>query len=210
MCWIFWGLFLWCFSLWRNPIASVSSLQWYLKIYLCFVTLVGFSHWLFFRPFTLGLHFIGAGRGVPSESLVQQPESKLFHVLFIPAFHPGRMMSLDVFIFLQWYVWFEHKSQIFSTLPLSISVGRTEFKLAFRVVLSRWLLLSFCSVKQLITSGDFCTCFKWLWILRPSIQVFETVWEYSLLTSWYFPLCSLWTKCCLGDAGNCCLWHLEI
>lgn len=76
----------------------------------------------FFRPFPLGLHFIEAGHGVPSDSLVQQPQSKLFCVLFIlcslilflPAFHPGRMMTLDVFSFFAviHLIYVEHRPQI--------------------------------------------------------------------------------------------------
>lgn len=69
---MFWGLSLWCFPHLRNPIPSV--------IFFFFLyTSVGYSH-----CFWLALFWnTGTGHSAPSESLVQQAESKLFHMLFI-------------------------------------------------------------------------------------------------------------------------------
>lgn len=158
-----WGLSLWCFS----PCFSLLSSVILMSFFFFFVTLGGYSHWGFFRPFPLGLHFIEAGHGVPSESLVQQLESKLFCVLFILCsfsffsslhFIQAGWWLLMYLVFLQLYIWLmlNISPRFFSTLPLSTSVGRTEFKFAFLVMLYRWLLLlPFCSVKQFVTSGDF-------------------------------------------------------
>lgn len=116
-----------------------------------------------FRTFPLGLHFVGAGHSVRSESLVQQPESKLVHILFTPAFHPIRMMNLDVFIFFAviCLIYVEHKPQILLHFTTQHFCGRNRIQACFTFLLCGWLLLlPFCSVKQVVTSGGFCTCFK--------------------------------------------------
>lgn len=177
MCHMFWGLFLWCFPYLRNCIPSVSSLQWFFFLNFFFNTSVGYSH-CFIEAFSTWFTFYWNWTWC-SESLVQQAEPKLFHVLFLwylHFIHLSRIMSVHTF-FIFWGM-FSINPRFFGPLPLNMSLGRT---LPF-VLLCSWLLLPICSVKLHITSGDFCTSFKWLSILSSSVKVLVTVPDYSLLT----------------------------
>lgn len=72
-------------------------------------------------------------------------------------------------------------------------------------MLCSWLLLPFCAVKLHITSGDFCSCFTWLWILSPSIEALVTVLDYTVnLSKW--PFCPDIFPCVI--CGQVVVWEI--